>query len=166
MINKEAMKRINKILEHQDYQTYLKKIAFHEKDRIFCGHDMSHFLDVARIGYILIMEDGLSLSKELIYAAGLLHDIGRFLQYEKGQAHEIASGHLAQAILSDCGFSDKEGQLIIQAIVDHRNQSIKEDKTLSGYLYKADKMSRACHSCPAEKDCHWNKEKKNMTLIY
>ncbi len=166
MTDMTHMERINNILDHKDYQSYLEKIAFHEKNRIFCGHNMVHFMDVARIGYIMILEDGAKISKEFIYAAALLHDIGRFLQYETGQPHELASGDLAPGILADCGYSTHESKEIVQAIIDHRNKSIKDQRTLSAYLYRADKASRACHSCPAEEECNWDRSKKNMTIHY
>ena len=42
---------------------------------------MAHFLDVARIGTIIALEEGLKLDWEWIYAAALLHDC------EIGRAH-------------------------------------------------------------------------------
>lgn len=47
-----------------------------KKDRIFCGHDMGHLLDVARLAWIFNLEANQEISKERIYAAALLHDIG------------------------------------------------------------------------------------------
>ena len=46
------MERVNGILKDPLYRTCLSKIALFERDRIFCGHDMAHFLDVARLAYI------------------------------------------------------------------------------------------------------------------
>ena len=46
------MERVNEILQDPLYRTCLSKIAFFERDRIFCGHDMAHFLDVARLAYL------------------------------------------------------------------------------------------------------------------
>ena len=40
------MNRINAILKDPEYQTYLREIGICEKDRIFCRHNMAHFLDV------------------------------------------------------------------------------------------------------------------------
>ena len=59
--------------------------------RIFCGHDMAHFLDVARLAYLFNLEENLKLEKEEIYTAALLHDVGRFVQYEDGTPHQLAS---------------------------------------------------------------------------
>ena len=69
---------------------------------------MVHFLDVARIGTIIALEEGLELDREWIYAAALLHDCGKHEQYENGTPHEQASARIAPDILEDCGFDDKE----------------------------------------------------------
>ena len=76
------MERVNGILKDPLYRTCLSKIALFERDRIFCGHDMAHFLDVARLAYIFNLEENLGIEKEEIYTAALLHDVGRFVQYE------------------------------------------------------------------------------------
>ena len=52
-----------------------------EADRRFCRHSMVHFLDVARIGTIIALEEGLKINREWIYAAALLHDCGKHEQY-------------------------------------------------------------------------------------
>ena len=75
------MERVNGILKDPLYRTCLSKIALFERDRIFCGHDMAHFLDVARLAYIFNLEENLGIEKEEIYTAALLHDVGRFVQY-------------------------------------------------------------------------------------
>ena len=77
----------------------MEQIRVLEQDRIFCRHDTTHFLDVARIAYIENLENGLGLAKEEIYAAALLHDIGRHLQYTRGIPHEQASAMEAEGIL-------------------------------------------------------------------
>ena len=51
------MQRVNQILETKEYRKYLKRNEKAEKERIFCCHDMGHFLDVARIAMILNMEE-------------------------------------------------------------------------------------------------------------
>ncbi len=55
-----------------------------EEGRRFCHHDMGHFLDVARLAMIFNLQQGLSVSKEMIYAAALLHDIGRWNSMRTG----------------------------------------------------------------------------------
>ena len=94
------MERINKIFKHELFVENLSKIKKYEKDRIFCRHGIEHLLDVARIGCIYLAEyklqNGHVLSDiidEYIYAAALLHDLGRAEQYE-GQAPGDASALL------------------------------------------------------------------------
>lgn len=147
-----------------------------EEDRRFCRHDMRHFLDVARLALILNLRnrclsgsgpgDCSQRSEELIYAAALLHDIGRWKQYEDGTPHEKASALLAPEILSDCGFSEEETRQITAAILNHRREAVKEDQSLSGLLYRADKMSRSCFCCEAERECNWKGSNKNLKLRY
>ena len=173
------MVRINQIINHPLYVEYLRKIKEHEKDRIFCKHDMNHFLDVCRIAenlylrYCLNVQDGENTDvdgiysdsiKEYIYAVGVLHDIGRWQEYEEEIRHEIASATLAKPILIDCGFEEQEIREILLAISNHRNKNVKDESTLSGWIYQADKKSRSCFSCEAEGMCDWSKEKKNMKL--
>ena len=68
----------------------MEHLAEYEKNRIFCRHGMDHLMDVARIAYIENLEKNCGISKEIIYGAALLHDIGRYLQYTEGIPHERA----------------------------------------------------------------------------
>ena len=179
------MERVNEILRHSLYRKYLQKNEAAEAERPFCRHDMGHFLDVARLGMIFALEsrlfsgssrgavtgieepdrdDKMAIFKELIYAAALLHDIGRWKQYEDGTPHEKASAHLAPEILSDCGFTENETAQIVTAIADHRNEAVKDAQSLSGILYRADKMSRNCFCCKMEQACDWKGSRKNLRL--
>ncbi len=160
------MERVNRILADPLYQSCLADIAEWEKDRIFCGHDMGHLLDVARLAWIFNLEQGLGLERERVYAAALLHDIGRHIQYEKGIPHQIAGLPIAEEILSACGFSYDARADILHAIENHRNGQIKACRDLSGILYRADKMSRSCFGCAAEPECNWSMEKKNLKIQY
>lgn len=159
------MERINRILQHETYRICCESIAQCEKDRIFCHHDMSHFLDVARLAMIINLQEEMGVTQEKIYAAAVLHDIGRHLQYLEGTPHEQASAEIAPGILKDCGFDDGEVREITEAIRQHRNGQIRDDKTLSGLIYRGDKMSRSCFACPVENICDWKQERKNMRLI-
>lgn len=160
------MERINKIITDEQWQKYLARITECETDRIFCRHNMVHFLDVARLAWIFNLEEGLGLAKEYIYAAAVLHDIGRFVQYENGTPHPQASADLAPEILLRCGFSEKETAEITEAIRQHGNAEIKEEKSLRGVIYRADKASRACYACKQADVCDWSSRKKNLKLRY
>lgn len=158
------MERVNQILRNSVYQCNLKEIEVCEKGRIFCRHNMAHFLDVARIGMILNLKENLGIEEELLYAAALLHDIGRHEQYRNQIPHEEASAIIAKPILKDCGFMETESKQILEAIRSHRDCNVQEQKNLAGILYRADKKSRACFSCPAVHLCDWDESKKNMQL--
>ncbi|WP_080666098.1 HD domain-containing protein [Butyrivibrio fibrisolvens] len=176
----EHISRCQLIYDHPLYQAELVKIAGYESDRIFCRHTFEHFMDVARIAYIMNLEKGYKLSKEIIYAAALLHDIGRARQYEDGTPHDKAGAEIADKILSDCGFSDDEKNMIVAAIISHRvsvheSDIHKSDKysedtknivatILSTIIYKADKASRQCFRCNAQKECNWSMEKRNLKI--
>ena len=78
------MERFQKIVWHEKYKETYERLQQLEIDRKFCGHDIEHFLSVARISYLMILEKRLPVSKDIIYATALLHDLGRADQYEKG----------------------------------------------------------------------------------
>ena len=143
------MDRLNKIINHPVYRDCVKQIRKCEQKRIFCHHDMGHFLDVARLAYIISLEENIAADKELIYAAALLHDIGRHCQYKDGTPHEIASADIAVDILKDCGFDASEMDLIIEAIRQHRNKESAGRQDLTGIIYRADMLSRSCFGCAA-----------------
>ncbi len=156
------MERVNSIWRHPEYQRCLCRIQELEADRRFCRHTPEHFLTVARLTWILALEAGVSLEKELVYGAALLHDIGRHLQYEQGMPHEEASARIAEGILADCGFHGEEIEAILGAIRMHRSK--QEAWDFPGLLYRADKLSRSCFCCPAEAECNWGEEKKNLEI--
>lgn len=160
------MNRVNQILFHPRYRQALEQTEILEQDRKFCRHGIAHFLDVARLAYIHSLEEGLDVDKDVIYAAALLHDIGRYQQYERGIPHERASADLAGEILPQCSFSEKERVQIQEAISGHRRQEDgeKDASALGGLLYRADKMSRNCFACPAREECNWPEDKMNMEI--
>ena len=104
------------------------------------------------------------MGQELIYAAALLHDCGRWRQYEDGTPHEKASAQIAPQILVECGFAEEERESILAAIRGHRNPKSAEAAGLTGLLYRADKLSRSCFSCKAKAECDWPEEKKNRKI--
>lgn len=160
------MERIDKILKHDLFIENLEKNETAEADRRFCRHNMVHFLDVARIGWIINLEEELNLPRDMVYAAALLHDIGRHRQYAEGVPHEEASAEIAPVILQECGFRPEETDIITDAILQHRNAETASERNLKGLLYRADKASRACFACAAERDCNWKNGRKNLKISY
>lgn len=160
------MNRIDKILNHELFLCHLQANEAAEAQRCFCRHNMEHFLDVARIGMILNLEENMCIEKEWIYAAALLHDLGKHIQYENGTPHEKASAAIVPGILSECDFTEKEVEIIVDAILMHRDFTVAQERNLRGVLYRGDKASRACFACKAEADCNWKGDKKNLQIKY
>lgn len=152
----------NKILKNPKYIKANNTIAKLEENRLFCRHDIAHSLDVARIAYIINLEDKLGINKNKIYAAALLHDIGRC---DTSAEHNISSYKMANIILQECSYSDEDIADILQAIINHRitNNNITNLTELISY---ADKVARQCYSCHAYAKCYWQDSKKNKVIVY
>ena len=159
------MERFQKIVCHETYRQTYERLQELEKDREFCRHDMEHFLSVARISYLMVLEKKLDIPKDIIYATALLHDLGRADQYEKGISHEEAGAILAKEILKDCGYKTAERKRMVDTILKHRDTDGKEDE-FTAIFYRADKLSRDCIHCKVRQDCYWPEEKKNSRYIY
>jgi len=157
--------KVDMIIENNSFRYNLRKIEELEKNRKYCKHDMQHFLDVARIMYIISLENDFNISKHIIYTTALLHDIGRGEQYENGIAHNIASVQIAKKILHQCEYGDKEIDEILEAIGNHRSDT-ENSNSLSNLLYKCDKLSRDCVHCQASAGCKWPLDKRNLRIKY
>ena len=155
------MEKVNRLLNNEEYREMLSCIQEAEKERIFCRHDMRHFLDMARLLHIYCLEEGIKADKPLIYAIGLLHDIGRAAQYKTGEEHHTASARAAEKLMPTCGFDEEQTKTAVNAILSHRSGS--EDKFFK-LVYKADKKSRLCFECKARGECNWPKEKMNLEI--
>lgn len=158
------MENYQKITNHKKFIQYLIQIKEIEKNRVFCRHSVEHLLDVARIAYILNLEQGFGLSKDVIYGAALLHDIGKVEQYEKKLPHEITGSVKCEKILNECGYKEHQIEMIKTAILHHRRGDDPKENVLSKLLYEADKKSRLCMYCEASKECNWKEESKNRIL--
>lgn len=156
------MKRVNAIVHHPVFADRLKRLETLEAERIFCRHDFPHLLDVARMMWIAVLEQQIPVDREVVYAAALLHDIGRADQLERGIPHDQAGAELAAQILPEAGFTPEETREIIRAILAHRTDGSTE--TLGQLLYRADKACRACWRCGAKCECNWSEEKKNTDI--
>ena len=158
------MERYNLIVQDELYIDLLKRLEVAEADRIFCRHGIGHLLDVARIAYIMVLECGADYSKDVVYAAGLLHDIGRLAQYETGVGHHEAGVPIVKDIMGRCGYSQEEIAIVCEAVGAHRREQ-EASRNLSEFLYKADKKSRNCFMCQAYDECNWDENKKNKGVI-
>lgn len=153
------MGREASIIAHKQFNDYMERNTFAEKNRLFCGHGLSHALDVSHAGMAMAIGNKLPIKKDVIRAAGLLHDIGRWKEYESGQDHALASAELAVEILRDCGYNLTEEALIVDAIKSHRTVSKQEQLvenqilSLADVLFKCDKIVRPCEGCKAKSKC-------------
>lgn len=159
------MKRLQDLLFDRQFQQLLREIELAELDRKFCKHGMEHLWDVARITYILLLEEKQVTKlahecncdpahvRELTYAAALLHDIGRGQASRTGEDHAMVSSALARPLLLKTGFSEKETRVICCAIQDHRRLPANPS-LLSRALFRGDKLSRRCWTCPARAECY------------
>ena len=157
------MDRVNYILNSPKYKSYLSQIEACEVDRIYCKHNLKHFLDVARIAYIMVLEQNMQISKEIVYATAILHDIGRFKQYEDGTPHHEASYDIAKVLLKEANFNDDERNIVLEAIFNHRNH---KENGFDYIFYKSDKLSRDCYTCKATLTCNWEEGKRNYNITY
>ncbi len=153
----------NRILRNEMYLKELNTLRELEKNRVFCGHDIEHFLDVARITMIICREKGIDVMPDLIYSAALLHDIGRSAEYTENIPHHIAGKETAEKILDDVNCCDDMKSRIISLILNHRNKENQKD-SLENIFYTADKKSRLCFACPSRDICNWHKDRKNMNI--
>ena len=159
--NDQVMPAVEAVRLHPVYIDHAKRIERAEAERRFCRHQIDHLLDVARIAYIRLLERRMPFRKETVYAAALLHDIGKAEQYETGEPHEVAGARVAAQILTEVeGFSALEKTAIVAAVAQHRRYD-ENASPLGKLLFEADKASRPCFACPARKECDWPDEQKN-----
>ena len=161
-----AMDRAERVRCHPALQRSLEAVCKAEEGRIFCGHGLGHLLDVARIAYILNLEEHLGIRRDVVYAAALLHDSGKAEQYRLGIPHERTGAALAREILGECGYTPSEQEAIAAAIGAHRDWEAARRSPLGSILYRADKLSRPCFACQAEPECDWVTDKKNLHVRY
>lgn len=154
----------NELLSNKKYLNELDSLTELEHDRIFCRHNIEHFLDVARITLIMCHEAKITADPDIIYSAALLHDIGRTNEYINGIPHEKAGIIKAEAILDDINCEKEKKKKILSLIKNHKNDCENASNSLEDIFCRADKKSRLCFCCPAQNQCNWQKEKRNMDI--
>lgn len=154
------MEYVARLLKDKIFLDSLKKLEEREADRMYCRHDFTHLMDVARLGWLYALEEGIAVDKEQIYLMALMHDIGRIEEYEHGISHAEAGRKLAGEILLRIEYPKEKISGILSAIGGHRDSSGSGD-VLSEILKRADKKSRPCFYCRANDTCKWSVEKRN-----
>ncbi len=158
------MKIVERLLNHPDFRAAIDTIEKNEVTRIFCRHGLDHCLDVARIAWILTLENARPFDKETIYLAALLHDLGRSVNNAN---HDEESMRLTAQLLPACGADATCTADILAAIGAHREKQVALDftqATLGELLAYADHKSRPCYRCPAINECYWDESLKNHTI--
>lgn len=171
------MQRVDAIRRSPLFAEHLGRIEAAETERAFCGHGLAHLLDVARIAWICALERGDDVPKDVVYAAALLHDVGRSAQYATGEDHDVAGVRIACDILdglpAGLRFDDAERAAILDAVAGHRGELAEGERSAGGedrrrvlarLIKEADGRSRACYACPAREACYWPDERKNMAI--
>ena len=171
-----SMPRVDAIWANPLFQENLAAIEAAEAQRAYCRHGSSHLLDVARVAWIINLEDSFGLARDVVYAAALLHDIGRAAEYSEGISHDEAGAEIARRILGtvvlEQRFSSAEADAIVEAVRGHRADDVdavpRELSSLSSRLVRviaeADHRSRPCFACASRATCYWSEEKKNMAV--
>ncbi len=159
----KSMLRLNQLICHPLFLERMDQIEQMEKQRPFCRHGWEHCMDVARTMAFLNEERKLGLSRELLYALALVHDLGRVEEYQHGIPHNEAGAVLAEKLLQECGFDSLEIACTTEAVRSHRDRREKEG-ILTSLLIEADKKTRPCFRCRAREQCKWPENKKNRML--
>jgi putative nucleotidyltransferase with HDIG domain len=157
------MERLNAVIQHKSFREILFRLEECEREREYCCHGIEHLLAVARTAYALSLERGATVEKDLLYAAALLHDIGRLAQYEEGIPHEEAGVSLARDILQDTAFSEEEKACILECVRCHHARRFG-GTSVPDLIFEADKRSRPCYLCKMVSSCKWLDERKNHLL--
>ena len=159
------MPRVDAVWASEGFQVRYRRIRELERSRPYCGHGLDHLLDVARLMWVRVLEDGPALDRELVYAAALLHDIGRADEYLSGEPHDAAGARAAREILE----SLPEGTRFPPADVDAICAAVRAHRSAGGgplaeLLRACDRLSRECLDCPSRAGCKWPDGKKNLTI--
>lgn len=159
----QEMERIQPILNHPLHRDGMAQMDELERDRIYCRHGLPHLLDVARIAALLAEDRGAEYPRDVIYAAALLHDLGRLKQYTTGEPHARAGVPMAEEILRSTAFTEAEQEEILQAVGRHRTGAAPD--SLAQLIFEADRASRVCFACSARDTCYWPHERRNTTVL-
>jgi uncharacterized protein len=120
----------------------LKIIDFVKKE-FLDSNKGAHTLDHTRRVYTLSRRIGedLPISRRVVQAAALLHDVGRLKESEIGVSHSILSGEMSKPLLQELGYTSTEIEQITEAIRTHRFSEGIEPTSLEGkILSDADKL--------------------------
>lgn len=119
----------------------IKEIA--KKELSDCSaHNFDHVMRVYNLA--LKIAEGENVDLDVIKAAALLHDIGgkRESSDPSGKTdHAVESAKMAEPILKDLGYPDKQISHILNCIISHRYRTDNKPKTKEAeIIFDADKL--------------------------
>ncbi|MDD6193938.1 MAG: HD domain-containing protein [Lachnospiraceae bacterium] len=166
--------QIDRLLQHPIYRARLECLQELEQDRIYCGHNLEHFMAVGRIAEQVAAANRLLLSKEVIWGAALLHDMGRVEQYQQGISHEKASEAFAREILFSLNWEASDIDVVCEAVSSHGHRQCAQDRwermselvSLTEVISFADQFSRKCYQCTVADTCKWTEEEKIKRVYF
>ena len=114
---------------------YIETMVFPNYDKNDKGRGILHIVEVIRRSFALRETLGLDLNDDYMYTIAACHDWGKHEEHEKGIKHAIIAG---QRFMSDnyfkSFFTDKERNLIKEAIEDHSSSLEEEPRSDYGKL--------------------------------
>ena len=147
------MKFSNLILKNAEYKSYIEQNCKADSGRKLCSHNLQHAIDVARVAYIISLENGYGIEKDIVYCAALLHDVAKWMQIQNKELDHAGEGALlAEKILVEIGMDVKVTAAIKDAIIKHRFKDAGASN-LARVLYDADKSCRLCQQCENIENC-------------
>ncbi len=121
----------------------IPKIIDFVQNELSISNKGAHTLDHIKRVYSISMKigEGLPISKRVIQASALLHDVGRPKEDDAGVSHSILSGEMSKPLLHKLGYTDIEIKQIVNAIRTHRFSEGIEPNSLEGQILSdADKL--------------------------
>lgn len=94
--------------------------AFAKKNLVHFAWGYEHGIRDYLLAMKLAEEEGVKVDEEVLFAAGLLHDMGGFAPYEKeGVDHAVRSTQVIDPVLKDAGFPMEKAEAVKKAIITH-----------------------------------------------
>ncbi|MBR1572579.1 MAG: HD domain-containing protein [Lachnospiraceae bacterium] len=164
------MAYIDILLKDNKYKKDLDTLCALEANRVFCGHDLTHFQEVSRIAKIINKENNLSIDEDVIDLCAYLHDMGRISEYNEGINHHDAAYEYGREMLESLDVSENVLEEVLSGIrhsrhrfdANKRYNNRQDLKTLDDIISFADHFSRKCFDCEAAKDCKWSQSERIM----